>query len=211
MEWRSYYKMPAPQTNQENCVAHNGSLVPVPGRAVMVQAWYQGGLSLIDFTDSSNPSRSVSSTAGPISPTSLVTGGFWSTYWWNGNAFGSEIARAFESLALQRSDALSANEIAAASEVRLDEFNAQLQVDVTPAPSFAVVGARLDQSVRPGLDAETAHRLQGHIDKAKQFLAGPQKRAAGIAQLDAAAESLQDRPDQQDLAQAFSDVADSLR
>jgi LVIVD repeat len=210
MEWRSYYKMPAPQTNQENCVAHNGSLVPVPGRDIMVQAWYQGGLSVFDFTDSSNPTEIAFFDRGPISPTSLVTGGFWSTYWWNGNAFGSEIARGFESFALQPSDTVSANEIAAASEVRLDQFNAQLQVDVTPAPSFAVVGARLDQSVRAGLDAETANRLQGHIDKAKEFLAGPQKQA-GIAQLDAAASSLQERPDQADLAQAFTDLADSLR
>jgi hypothetical protein len=83
-------------------------------------------------------------------------------------------------------------------------------VDVTPAPSFAVVGARLDQSMRAGLDAETANRLQGHTEKAQQFLAGPNERA-GIAQLDAAAASLQDRPDQQDMAQVFSDLAGSLR
>jgi hypothetical protein len=210
MEWRSYYKVPVPQTNQENCVAHNGSLVPVPGRDIMVQAWYQGGLSVWDFTDSSNPVEIGFFDRGPISPTALVLGGLWSTYWWNGNVFGSEIARGFDSFALNPSDALSANELAAAGEVRLDEFNAQLQVDVTPAPSFTVVAARLDQSVRAGLAVDEVSRLQGHIDRAQALLAGPQKRA-GIAQLDAAAASLQDMPGHEGLAQAFTDLADSLR
>ena len=102
LEFRSYYKMPAPQTAQENCVAHNGSLIPVPGRDIMVQAWYQGGLSVFDFTDSANPVEIAFFDRGPNSATSLVTGGYWSTYWYNGNVYGNEIGRGFDSLALQQ-------------------------------------------------------------------------------------------------------------
>src|SRR5690606_22415715 len=93
MEFASYYKLPVPQTNQENCVAHNGTLVPVPGRDIMVQAWYQGGTSVFDFTVSSNPYEIAFFDRGPNSGTSLVTGGFWSSYWHNGHVYGSEIGR----------------------------------------------------------------------------------------------------------------------
>ena len=127
MQFASYYKLPVPQTVQENCVAHNGSLVPVPGRDIMVQAWYQGGISLIDFTDSANPVEIGFFDRGPISPTALVLGGFWSAYWYNGNIYGSEIARGFDVFGLLASQHLSEAEIAAAGEVQLAEFNAQHQ------------------------------------------------------------------------------------
>jgi hypothetical protein len=127
MQFRSYYKLPVPQTNQENCVAHNGSLVPVPGRDIMTQAWYQGGLSVWDFTDSSNPREIAFFDRGPVNATSLVFGGFWSTYWYNGNIYGSELARGFDVFSLKPTGDLSLDEIRAASRVRLDEFNAQLQ------------------------------------------------------------------------------------
>ena len=66
MEFASYYKMPAVQTSQENCVAHNMSLVPVPGRDIFVQAWYQGGLSVVDFSDTANPVEIGYFDRGPI-------------------------------------------------------------------------------------------------------------------------------------------------
>ena len=94
--FRSYYKLPVAQTNQENCVSHIPSLVPVPGRDIFVQAWYQGGASLVDFTDSANPVEIGYFDRGPISATALVLGGFWSTYWYNGAIYGSEIARGFD-------------------------------------------------------------------------------------------------------------------
>jgi hypothetical protein len=127
LELASYYKLPVPQTAQENCVAHNGSLIPVPGRDIMVQAWYQGGTSVFDFTDSANPFEIAYFDRGPIAADRLVTGGFWSTYWYNGHLYGSEIARGFDVFALTPTPALSADEIAAASAVRVDELNAQHQ------------------------------------------------------------------------------------
>ena len=148
MQFASYYKLPVPQTLQENCVAHNGSLVPVPGRDIMVQAWYQGGISLIDFTDSANPVEIAFFDRGPISATALVLGGFWSAYWYNGNIFGSEIARGFDVFGLLPSEHLTEAEIAAAGEVQLAEFNAQHQTTFTWAPSFAVARARFDQLAR---------------------------------------------------------------
>ena len=94
--FRSYYKLPAAQTLQENCVAHLPSIVPVPGRDILVQAWYQGGASIFDFTDSANPKEIGYYDRGPISATTLVLGGLWSTYYYNGAVFGSEIARGFD-------------------------------------------------------------------------------------------------------------------
>ncbi len=149
MDFASYYKMPAVQTTQENCVAHNASLVPVPGRDILVQAWYQGGVSIIDFTDTANPTEIAFFDRGPINtpnPTGLNLGGLWSTYWYNGTIYGTEIARGFDTFGLLPSDHLSENEIAAASEVQLDEFNAQHQTFIAHTPSFAVTRVVL----RPG-------------------------------------------------------------
>jgi hypothetical protein len=148
MQFASYHKLPVPQTLQENCVAHNGSLIPVPGRDIMAQAWYQGGISLLDFTDSAHPVEIGFFDRGPISATSLVLGGFWSAYWFNGNVYGSEIARGFDVFGLLPSNHLTAAEIGAAGEVQQDEFNAQHQSAFTWAPSFNVARARFDQLVR---------------------------------------------------------------
>jgi len=148
MEFRSYYKLPVPQTTQENCVAHNGSLLPVPGRDILVQAWYQGGISLVDFTDSTNPVEIAFFDRGPISAAGLVLGGFWSGYWYNGNIYGSEIARGFDVFRPLPSEHVSEAEIAAAGEVQLPQFNAQHQTRFTWEPSFAVARARFDQLVR---------------------------------------------------------------
>jgi hypothetical protein len=158
MEFASYYKLPVPQTLQENCVAHNGSVIPVPGRDIMVQAWYQGGISLMDFTDAANPREIGYFDRGPVSATALVAGGFWSAYWYNGQIYASELARGFDALKLQPSEHLTAAEIAAAGEVRLAEFNAQHQPKLTWAPSFAVARARFDQLRRTCTTTITGRR-----------------------------------------------------
>ncbi|MBD0322809.1 MAG: hypothetical protein ICV72_05395, partial [Aldersonia sp.] len=150
MQFASYYKLPVPQTVNENCVAHNGSVVPVPGRDILVQAWYQGGLSLVDFTDSANPTEIAFFDRGPVSGESLVLAGLWSTYWYNGKVVGTEISRGLDTFGLLESEQMSRDEIAAASQVRLAEFNAQMQTRFTWEPSFEVAGARLDQLERSG-------------------------------------------------------------
>jgi hypothetical protein len=133
--FRSYYKIRPVQTTQENCVSHIPSVIPVPGRDIVVQAWYQGGASVIDFTDASNPKEIGYFDRGPNSGTSLVTGGLWSTYWYNGRIYGSEIARGFDVWRLTPSAALSAGEIASAESVKVDRLNVQSQDPFTWAVS----------------------------------------------------------------------------
>jgi hypothetical protein len=179
MEFRSYYKIPNTQTSQENCVAHNGSLIPVPGRDIMVQAWYQGGLSVFDFSDSANPKELAFFDRGPVSPTTLISGGFWSTYWFNGNIFGSEIARGFDAFALKPSADLSANEIAAAGEATVGTFNTQHQARYVNAPSFAVARSYRDQLVRSNtLQGDLLAQVDKFVDRAERFSTGPQAQAA---------------------------------
>ena len=213
MEFRSYYKLPVPQTAQENCVAHNASLVPVPGRDVLVQAWYQGGLSVIDFSDSANPVEIASYDRGPIntpSTTGVNLGGFWSTYWYNGNVFGTEIARGFDSFGLLPSDVMSENEIAAAGEVQVEEFNAQHQTPLTWAPSFNVAGSYYDQAVRSGeLAGATLAKVTKHLDKAEQ-LDGQASPAAVKAQLANAIKVLDPSGDQGELREALAALRASL-
>lgn len=187
LEFQSYYKLPVPQTAQENCVAHNGSIVPVPGRDIMVQAWYQGGLSIIDFTDTANPTEIAYLDRGPVNVPNagaLNLAGYWSTYWYNGNVLGSEIARGFESLALTASDQLSANEIAAAGEIQLDEFNAQLQTRLVHEPSFAVARSYIDQAERSGsLSGKALSEVRKHVDQAESLAGGSANGNAIAAQL----------------------------
>lgn len=147
--FRSHFKMPAPQGETENCVAHNGSIIPVPGRDIFVQAWYQGGLSIIDFTDSANPIEIAYFDRGPIDDEDLVTGGYWSTYWYQGRIYGTEIIRGVDVFALIPSEYLSANEIAAAEIANQGAaFNPQQQLPVTWPAVPAVSLAYLDQWVR---------------------------------------------------------------
>src|SRR5690606_7577066 len=141
-------KMPAAQTQFENCVAHNGSLVPVPGRDIMVQAWYQGGISVFDFTDPANPVEIAFFDRGPVNATEMGNGGAWSTYWYNGSVVSSEIGRGLDILELTPSGHLSQNEIDAAKSVRLDYFNAQQQPKIVWPASFAVVRSYVDQLER---------------------------------------------------------------
>ena len=148
LQFAGYYKLPAPQSEQENCVAHNGSLIPVPGRDIMVQGWYQGGVSVFDFSDPARPVEIAFFDRGPLDAKELITGGYWSTYWYNGHIYGSEIARGIDVFRLMPSEHLSKNEIEAANLARLDEFNAQRQQAVTWPAASVVARAYLDQLTR---------------------------------------------------------------
>ena len=150
MEFQSYYKLPAPQTPQENCVAHNGSLIPIPGRDVMVQGWYQGGISVFDWTDPGSPVEIAFHDRGPLDPTRMRMGGSWSVYWYNGAIVSSEIARGLDIFELTPSALLSQNEIDAANSVKLDYLNAQGQPHFVWPTTFALAGAYLDQLERSG-------------------------------------------------------------
>ena len=176
---KGYYKMPAPQTDTENCVAHNGSLIPVPGRDLMVQSWYQGGISVFDFTDSANPVEIAFFDRGPINPKELVTGGYWSSYWYNGHIYGAEISRGIDVFRLLPSEYLSENEIAAAKLVRFEEFNSQNQPRYVWPPSFVVAKAYLDQLVRAKtIDPARGKTLRAALDH------GDTAAAAALARLD---------------------------
>lgn len=214
MAFASYYKMPAVQTDAENCVAHNSSLVPVPGRDILVQAWYQGGLSLVDFSDPSDPTEIGFFDRGPIStpanPSGLNLGGLWSTYWYNGTVYGTEIARGFDTFGLLPSEHLSENEIAAAGEAQLEQFNAQHQTRFTWAPSFNVAGAYFDQAVRSGeLSGATLEKVSKHLAKAEE-LDAKGAGASAKAQLANAIRVLTDTGDQGELRVALQELRDSL-
>jgi hypothetical protein len=149
LEFQSYYKMPAPQTEEENCVAHNGSIVPVPGRDIFVQAWYQGGISIIDFTDSANPIEIAFFDRGPIDAKTMIGGGFWSAYYYDGRIYGTEIVRGLDVFELVPSDYLSENEIAAAKVADFGGvFNPQQQLPVTWPDLPVVAMAYVDQLER---------------------------------------------------------------
>jgi hypothetical protein len=164
LQFRSYYKLPAAQTETENCVAHNGSLVPVPGRDIKVQSWYQGGISVFDFTDSANPVEIAYFDRGPISDTELVTGGYWSAYWYNGRVYGSEIYRGFDVFELTPSEHITQDELDAANLVRYEEFNPQHQPRVTWPAQPVVARAYLDQLGRSsGIDAGRAAEVRARL------------------------------------------------
>ena len=148
LHFQSYYKLPAPQTPQENCVAHNGSLIPIPGRDVMVQAWYQGGISVFDWTDAAHPREIAFFDRGPVDSTQMVGAGSWSAYWYNGVIVSSEIARGLDIFALQPSGFISQNEIDAAKSVHFDEFNTQEQPRFVWPATFALARAYVDQLER---------------------------------------------------------------
>jgi hypothetical protein len=164
-----YYKLPVPQTETENCVAHNGSMIPVPGRDIMAQAWYQGGLSIFDFTDPANPVEIAFFDRGPLSDSELILGGYWSTYWYNGNVYGTAIVRGLDVFELTPSEHLSQNEIDAARLVKFDEFNPQDQPIFSWPVSFTVARAYLDQLVRvEAVDSEWANGVSSTLDAAEQ-------------------------------------------
>jgi hypothetical protein len=191
MEFASYYKLPAPQTETENCVAHNGSIVPVPGRDIKVQAWYQGGVSVFDFTDAANPVEIAFFDRGPLSAERLHTGGFWSTYWHNGLVYGSEIARGLDVLRLTPTEHLSRNEIEAALLVTFDEFNPQNQPRLEWPASFVVAHAYLDQLERSAaLDATRLADLRDQLERA-EHIGDEAERVAALEALEALAPELE--------------------
>jgi hypothetical protein len=176
MNFKNYYKIPAAQTSFENCVAHNGSLVPIPGREVMVQGWYQGGISVFDWTNPSNPQEIAYFDRGPLDGTRLITAGSWSVYWYNGMIVSSEIQRGLDIFELLPSGLLSRNEIDAAKTVRFDFLNAQEQRKLVWPPSFAKARAYIDQLERSrGLDT-------GSIETARAQLASAEKQSRGARQ-----------------------------
>ena len=173
LELAGYYKLPVPQTNAENCVAHNGSLIPVPGRDIKVQAWYQGGVSVFDFTDPANPFEIAYFDRGPLDAVEMLMGGYWSTYWHNGHIYGAEIARGIDVFRLSPSEHLSQAEIDAAMSVRMPEFNAQHQPKIEWPASFAVVRSYLVQLQRgDNIDGGTASAVGDLLDRAEQQPAG---------------------------------------
>lgn len=179
MEHASYYKIPAPQTDTENCVAHNGSLIPVPGRDIKVQAWYQGGVSVFDFTDPANPYEIAFFDRGPMRADALQIAGYWSTYWYNGYIYGTEIARGFDVFELQPSEHLTANELAAAKLVSYDTFNPQHQPQNEWPADFAVVRAYLDQAARhEALARDMVADLRLELDRIENDLDREAQRTA---------------------------------
>jgi hypothetical protein len=177
--FRSYYKLPASQTEQENCVAHNGSLIPVPGRDIKVQGWYQGGVSVFDFTDTANPIEIAYFDRGPVNPQQLVTAGYWSAYWYNGNVYGSEIARGIDIFRLVPTEHLSQAEIDAAVQVRADEFNVQSQPRIEYPLNFITARAYVDQLVRSkAFTTERATAVRSAMERAD-------RQGAARADLDA--------------------------
>ena len=169
MQFHAYYKMLAPQTALENCVAHNGSLIPIPGRDIMVQSWYQGGISVFEFTDASHPKEIAFFDRGPADSTEMGDAGTWSAYWYNGYIVSSEIGRGLDILELTPSGWISQNEIDAAKSVQLAYFNAQSQPKIVWPASIALAGAYLDQLARasalPGSEIASARKELGRAAK----------------------------------------------
>jgi hypothetical protein len=193
LQFRGYYKMPAAQSDTENCVAHNGSLIPVPGRDIMVQAWYQGGVSVFDFTDSAKPVEIAFFDRGPIDAKQLILGGYWSAYWYNGFVYGSEISRGIDIFRLTPSEHLTQNEIDAASLVRTEELNTQQQARVVWPPAAAVARSYVDQLQRSkALAPDRARALNAALEAADNVRTGKEKNAPQVLdQLDGLARQLE--------------------
>jgi hypothetical protein len=183
----AYFKLPSAQTEKENCVSHNGGIVPVPGRDIMVQGWYQGGIDVIDFSDPDKPQELAFFDRGPVDPPTPdlidavppggaarpgqrgTIGGSWGAYYYNGRVYSSELARGFDILELTPSAKLSANEIAAAKLVRFDEYNPQSQPEIKFPPAFVVVRSYLDQLNRnAGLDPARTKAIDAALTAAEK-------------------------------------------
>jgi hypothetical protein len=226
----AYFKIPTAQSAQENCVSHNGSLVPVPGRDIMVQGWYQGGVDVIDFTDPDRPVEigyfdrgpvdpppaavTAASDGGAVSRTRGTIGGSWGAYWYNGHVYSSEMARGLDILELVPSDQLSANEIAAAKLVRMAEFNPQSQPRIVWPAAFPVVRSYLDQLVRGGGLAPTRTTAIARALDAAERQSGAARRSALTAlapQVEADARGAKDAARVRAMAAAIRDLAGATR
>jgi hypothetical protein len=182
LQFKSYYKLPVAQTAQENCVAHNGSLIPIPGRDVMVQAWYQGGISVFDFTDAAHPKEIAFFDRGPMDSTTLGLGGSWSAYWYNGAIISSEIVRGLDIFELTPSAFISQSEIDAAKTIHFDYLNTQGQPHLVWPPSFALARAYVDQLERSnGLPSGRIAAVRLALKKAESASGG--KRASALRTL----------------------------
>jgi hypothetical protein len=179
LKLKSYYKLPVVQGADETCVAHNGSLIPVPGRDLMVQAWYQGGVSMFDFTDAANPFEVAFFDRGPMKADTLEGGGLWSTYWYNGHVYGTEMGRGLDVYQLVPSEHLSENEIEAAKLVRVDELNVQHQERFEWPAEPVVAHALLDQLARE--DVANAASVRAELDSALAF--DGDERSAALTRL----------------------------
>jgi hypothetical protein len=202
--------MPAPQTTLENCVAHNGSLIPIPGRDVMVQSWYQGGVSVFDWTDAKHPKEIAFFDRGPSDSTKQGPGGTWSVYWYNGHMYSSEIARGLDVLELTPSAYITQNEIDAARTVHFDHLNVQGQQKMVWPASFALARAYTDQLERSkGLSSSRLSAVRSQLAAAES--ASGSARATALTQLattlnaDAAGSS--DRAKVEMLTKAVTDLA----
>jgi len=192
LNFANYYKLPAAQGDSENCVAHNGSLIPVPGRDIKVQAWYQGGISVMDFTDAEHPVEIAYFDRGPIYPDMLVVGGYWSAYWYNGHVYASEIVRGLDVLKLTPTKFLTQNEIDAAEAVRVAALNVQSQERIEWPRTLVVAKAYVDQlersqvlpadqitAVRKAIqNAESSNMKQQELAKLKSLAPSLEKSAA---------------------------------
>jgi hypothetical protein len=210
LKFHSYYKLPAPQSSLENCVAHNGSLIPIPGRDVMVQSWYQGGVSVFDWTDIAHPREIAYFDRGPVNAERMSMGGTWSAYWYNGVIVSSEIARGLDVFELTVSPLISENELAAAKTVKMPYWNTQDQQMLKWPQTFVLARAYLDQLERSkGLPAD-------RIKSARSTLASAERRSERdrkapltqlASQLNTAAGSSSDAAKVRMLASTVADLA----
>jgi hypothetical protein len=227
----AYFKIPTAQSPQENCVSHNGSLIPVPGRDIMVQGWYQGGVDVIDFTDPDKPFEIAFFDRGPVDAPPPVDvpraagatgegrgrgtiGGSWGAYWYNGRVYSSEMARGLDILELTPTDQLSANEIAAAKLVMMQEFNPQSQPRIVWPAAFPVVRSYLDQLVRGnGLAAARTEAIGRALDAAERQTGSARRSALSrlATQVEADARGAADAPRVRTMAAAIRDLARATR
>jgi hypothetical protein len=210
LQFQSYYKMSAPQTVNENCVAHNGSLIPIPGRDVMVQSWYQGGISVFDWTDAAHPKEIAFFDRGPADSTTMGNAGTWSAYWYNGVIVSSEIGRGLDVVELLPSGFISQNELAAAKLVHLDYFNTQDQPKIVWPASFVVAGAYVDQLARSnGLAPAQVSATRSALARAEKLSGQPRRDALThlVTQLNADAQGAADAAKVRRLIGAVTDLA----
>ena len=202
MNFKSYYKMSAPQTQFENCVAHNGSLIPIPGRDVMVQAWYQGGISVFDWTDPSHPTEIAFFDRGPMDSNKFVDAGYWSAYWYNGYIIGSEIARGLDLFELKPSAFISQNEIDAAKSVHFDHLNVQDQPKLVWPATFALARAYVDQLARSNaVPSDQATKLNADLTRAENASGAERRSILTGLQLPTSASSTADQSRVQKLSE----------
>jgi hypothetical protein len=214
MHFQGYYKMSAAQTSQENCVAHNGSLIPVPGRDIMVQAWYQGGISVFDWTDPAHAKEIGYFDRGPVDGSRMAMGGSWSVYWYNGEIVSSEIARGLDVFELTPSPLLTANEIDAAKSVHLDYLNTQGQPKFVWPATFALSRAYTDQLERSsGVSASRAAAIRSALSEAELKSGADRREALNklAGQLDGDARGSSDAAKAQLLAKSVHDLASATK